>query len=102
MKTICVQKGRLGSVSYTHLIGYAELPGTEPEKYLAAICHVDVVPAGNGWSADPFQMRLQEDWMLGFCQPQQLAEGLHTKTAQQTAGLDLSLIHIWSTKSAGR
>ena len=46
-------------------IGYAELPGTEPEKYLAAICHVDVVPAGNGWSADPFQMRLQEDWMLG-------------------------------------
>lgn len=46
-------------------IGYAELPGADPEKYLAAICHVDVVPAGNGWSADPFQMRVQEGWMLG-------------------------------------
>ena len=37
----------------------------KPEKYLAPYRDVDVVPAGNGWSADPFQMRLQEDWMLG-------------------------------------
>ena len=27
-------------------IGYAELPGADPDKYLATICHVDVVPAG--------------------------------------------------------
>ena len=46
-------------------IGYAELPGADPEKYLATICHVDVVPAGNGWSADPFTMREQEGWLLG-------------------------------------
>ena len=46
-------------------IGYAELPGADPEKYLATICHVDVVPAGNGWEADPFTMRVRDGWMLG-------------------------------------
>ena len=46
-------------------IGYAELPGAEPEKYLATICHVDVVPAGNGWDADPFTMRVNGNWLLG-------------------------------------
>jgi len=37
-------------------IGYAELAGADAEKYLATICHVDVVPEGNGWTQDPFQM----------------------------------------------
>lgn len=46
-------------------IGWAELPGADPEKYLAAICHVDVVPAGNGWDADPFTMRIRDNWLLG-------------------------------------
>ena len=46
-------------------IGYAELPGADPEKYLATICHVDVVPAGEGWDADPFTMRRQDGWILG-------------------------------------
>ncbi len=46
-------------------IGYAEMPGADPEKYLATICHVDVVPAGNGWEADPFTMRVRDGWMLG-------------------------------------
>ena len=41
-------------------IGYAELAGADPEKYLATICHVDVVPVGNGWTADPFKMRIQD------------------------------------------
>ena len=31
-------------------MGYAELAGADPEKYLATICHVDVVPVGNGLS----------------------------------------------------
>ena len=65
-KTLELAEGMgLATRNCENYIGYAELPGTEPEKYLAAICHVDIVPAGNGWSADPFQMRLQEDWMLG-------------------------------------
>mgnify|MGYP000608190260 CR=1 FL=1 len=46
-------------------IGYAELAGADPEKYLATICHVDVVPVGNGWTADPFTMRIQDGWLLG-------------------------------------
>ena len=46
-------------------IGYAELPGADCEKYLATICHVDVVPVGNGWDADPFVLREREGWLLG-------------------------------------
>ena len=46
-------------------MGYAELAGADPEKYLATICHVDVVPEGNGWSDDPFKMRIQDGWLLG-------------------------------------
>lgn len=46
-------------------MGYAELPGSDAEKYLATICHVDVVPEGNGWDADPFTMRIREGWLLG-------------------------------------
>ena len=41
-------------------IGYAELPGADAEKYLATICHVDVVPEGNGWTGDPFQMEVRD------------------------------------------
>ena len=46
-------------------IGYAELPGAEAEKYLATICHVDVVPEGNGWTQDPFQMQIRDGWLIG-------------------------------------
>ena len=46
-------------------IGYAELPGADAEKYLATICHVDVVPEGNGWTGDPFQMEVRDDWLIG-------------------------------------
>ncbi len=46
-------------------MGYAELAGADSEKYLATICHVDVVPAGNGWDADPFTMRTRDGWLLG-------------------------------------
>ena len=46
-------------------IGYAELEGAEPEKYLATICHVDVVPEGNGWTADPFTMQIRDGYMIG-------------------------------------
>ena len=46
-------------------IGYAELAGADAEKYLATICHVDVVPEGNGWTQDPFQMEIRDGWMIG-------------------------------------
>ncbi len=47
-------------------IGWAQTgPIADGQKYLATITHVDVVPAGNGWSADPFTVRLQDGWLLG-------------------------------------
>ena len=46
-------------------IGWAELPGQQPEKYLGVIGHLDVVPAGNGWEGDPFTLRQKEGWVIG-------------------------------------
>lgn len=46
-------------------IGWAELPGAEPDKYIATITHLDVVPTGNGWDGDPFVMREKDGWILG-------------------------------------
>ena len=34
-------------------IGYAELAGKDPEKYLATICHVDVVPVATAGRPTP-------------------------------------------------
>ena len=52
-------------------IGYAVI-GSDPvpeevpgEGYLATITHLDVVPAGDGWTADPFTLREQEGYLLG-------------------------------------
>ena len=52
------------TVSVDNYIGYAELEG-EKEDYLATICHLDVVPEGNGWKADPFKVREIDGWLLG-------------------------------------
>lgn len=46
-------------------IGWADVPGAEKEKYLATITHLDVVPQGNGWDADPFTLRVRDGWLLG-------------------------------------
>lgn len=45
-------------------IGWAELPGTTG-KQIATITHLDVVPEGNGWAADPFDMQLKNGWLIG-------------------------------------
>ena len=49
------------------MIGYAQLGegGRDCERYLATITHLDVVPVGEGWSADPFTMREREGWIIG-------------------------------------
>ncbi len=46
-------------------MGYAAIDGADAEKYLATICHVDVVPVGNGWDNDPFSLTLRDGWMIG-------------------------------------
>lgn len=45
-------------------IGFADLAG-EREEYLATIAHCDVVPAGDGWTGDPFEMRERDGFILG-------------------------------------
>lgn len=44
-------------------LGWAELPGQQ-EDYIATITHMDVVPEGEGWDADPYQLREKEGWLL--------------------------------------
>lgn len=45
-------------------MGWAELPG-ETDRQLATITHLDVVPEGNGWTADPFNMQVRDGWIIG-------------------------------------
>lgn len=44
-------------------LGYAAVG--KGERYLATITHLDVVPAGTGWLADPFALRERDGWLLG-------------------------------------
>ena len=46
-------------------LGYAEIGEDRGEGYLATITHLDVVPAGDGWPADPFTLREQDGYLLG-------------------------------------
>lgn len=45
-------------------IGWAQLPG-KSEKQIATITHLDVVPAGNGWESDPFEMIIKDHCVIG-------------------------------------
>ncbi len=45
-------------------IGYADLPGASATQ-IASIAHVDVVPAGVGWTQDPFEMREHDGFLFG-------------------------------------
>ena len=45
-------------------LGWGDIAGERPEQ-VATIAHVDVVPAGPGWSTDPFTMERREGWLLG-------------------------------------
>lgn len=58
--------GEMGLVTHDcegHM-GYAELPGAS-DKQIATIAHLDVVPAGNGWDSDPFDMVERDGWIIG-------------------------------------
>lgn len=45
-------------------IGYADLPGVRDE-HVGIIGHVDVVPAGPGWSFEPFAVTRKDGYLLG-------------------------------------
>lgn len=44
--------------------GFAELPG-ESETQLGIIGHVDVVPAGPGWSFPPYEVTIKDGYLIG-------------------------------------
>lgn len=46
-------------------IGYASVGEDRGLGYLATITHVDVVPAGDGWTEDPFTLREYDGYLLG-------------------------------------
>ena len=46
-----------------NVIGYASIG--DSEEYLATITHLDVVPAGEGWTGDPFVLREREGYLIG-------------------------------------
>ena len=45
-------------------IGYADLPGTS-EAQIGIIGHTDVVPAGPGWTVEPYEVTRKEGYLLG-------------------------------------
>ena len=55
----------LGLETYNceNYIGYASIG--DSEDYLATITHLDVVPAGEGWTGDPFTLREREGYLIG-------------------------------------
>lgn len=44
-------------------MGYASVGSGD--KYIATVTHLDCVPTGDGWSADPFVMREREGYIIG-------------------------------------
>ncbi len=44
-------------------VGYVDY-GTG-DKMLAILCHLDVVPAGDGWNTDPFELVVKDDALYG-------------------------------------
>lgn len=53
----------LETVNCDDMIGYAKLG--DAEDYLATITHLDVVPAGEGWTGDPFRLRERDGFLIG-------------------------------------
>ena len=55
----------LDTVNCENKIGYASIGEDHGQGYLATITHVDVVPAGDGWTEDPFTVRERDGFLLG-------------------------------------
>lgn len=47
------------TVNVDNVAGYAEMG--QGDEMVAAVCHLDIVPAGSGWDSDPFQLRIDGD-----------------------------------------
>ena len=58
--------GEMGLATHNceNYIGWAQLAGAT-DAQIATITHLDVVPQGNGWTADPFDMQVRDGWLIG-------------------------------------
>ena len=45
-------------------LGYADLKGAS-DTYISTIAHVDIVPAGTGWTVEPFELTQKDGYLLG-------------------------------------
>ena len=41
------------------------VPGRDPTRRLMMVCHLDVVPPGDGWTTDPFELKEKEGLIYG-------------------------------------
>ena len=55
----------LSVVNCEDKLAYAWLGDTDDDRCLATITHVDVVPVGDGWPADPFLLREEDGYLIG-------------------------------------
>lgn len=64
MLDICRDAG-LSVRNIENYIGTADLFPTEGVPELGILCHLDVVPAGNGWSVPPFSLTRRDGKLIG-------------------------------------
>ncbi len=56
-----LEKGEADGFSSKNVDGYAgHLEFGEGEELVGVLCHLDVVPAGDGWSSDPFAAEIRD------------------------------------------
>ena len=60
---ICERLG-LAPCNLDGWMGFADLKGAS-DTQIATIAHVDVVPAGTGWTCDPFTMERRDGYLIG-------------------------------------
>lgn len=64
MLDICREAG-LSVRNIENYIGTADLFPTEETPELGILCHLDVVPAGSGWSVPPFELTRRDGKLIG-------------------------------------
>jgi succinyl-diaminopimelate desuccinylase len=53
----------LDTYNCENYLGYASIG--DSEDYLATVTHLDIVPAGEGWTGDPFELRERDGYLIG-------------------------------------
>lgn len=63
-KTLALcEKYGMKAKNCNHMVGYADYG--DKGDLIGILCHLDVVPAGDGWSSDPFKVTIKGDKIYG-------------------------------------